>query len=120
MSASTYFPCDFKTVNYCLIYHTFLALALWARCVRIMDKKILTLQRSKVLFILIFGLPTLSLLYDSERGGDEPDAMVGDGQHVSERVKSLARGLQQDIARIITFSNEDLHVFLSRLLVYLN
>ena len=50
------------------------------------------------------------LLYDSERGGDEPDAMVGDGQHVSERVKSLARGLQRDIARIITFSNEDLHV----------
>ena len=36
--------------------------------------------------------------------------MVGDGQHVSERVKSLARGLQRDIARIITFSNEDLHV----------
>ena len=27
-SASTYFPRDFKTVNYCLIYHTFLALAL--------------------------------------------------------------------------------------------
>ena len=52
----------------------------------------------------------LILLYDSERGGDEPDAMVGDGQHVSERVKSLARGLQRDIARIITFSNEDLHV----------
>ena len=27
-SASTYFPRDLKTVNYCLIYHTFLALAL--------------------------------------------------------------------------------------------
>ena len=35
-SASTYFPSDFKTVNYCLIYHTFcLQLALYARCVRI-------------------------------------------------------------------------------------
>ena len=46
----------------------------------------------------------------SERGKDEPDAMLGDGQQVSERVKHLARGLQRDIARIITFSNEDLHV----------
>ena len=27
-SASTHFPCAFKTVNYCLIYHTFLALAI--------------------------------------------------------------------------------------------
>ena len=34
-SASTHFPRDFKTVNCCLIYHTFLALALKARCVRI-------------------------------------------------------------------------------------
>ena len=45
-----------------------------------------------------------------ERGKDEPDAMLGDGQQVSERVKQLARGLQRDIARIITFSNEDLQV----------
>ena len=46
--------------------------------------------------------------------------MVGDGQHVSERVKSLARGLQRDIARIITFSNEDLHVFILTFGFYLN
>ena len=28
-SASTYFPLAFKTVNYCLMYHTSLALALY-------------------------------------------------------------------------------------------
>ena len=33
-SASTHFPRTFKTVNYCLIYHTFFALTLYARCVR--------------------------------------------------------------------------------------
>ena len=36
--------------------------------------------------------------------------MIGDGQQISDRVKQLARGLHHDIARIITFSNEDLHV----------
>ena len=34
-SASTHFPHAFKIVIYCLIYHTFLALALLARCVSI-------------------------------------------------------------------------------------
>ena len=37
-SASTHFTRAFKTVNYCLIYHTFLALTLWTRCVRISYK----------------------------------------------------------------------------------
>ena len=31
MSASTQFPRAFKIVNYCLIYHTFLALTLFYR-----------------------------------------------------------------------------------------
>lgn len=55
----------------------------------------------------------------AERGKDEPDAMIGDGQQISDRVKQLARGLHHDIARIITFSNEDLHEMVSVSPVYL-
>ena len=35
-SAITHFPCALKAVNYCLAYHSYLTLAIQARCVRIL------------------------------------------------------------------------------------
>ncbi|KAL3861827.1 hypothetical protein ACJMK2_007842 [Sinanodonta woodiana] len=44
----------------------------------------------------------------SEHGTDEPDFMTSDGRQVSDRVRMLTTGLNKDMSRLITFSNEDL------------
>ncbi|KAK3106261.1 hypothetical protein FSP39_016255 [Pinctada imbricata] len=42
------------------------------------------------------------------KGLDEPDYMCTDGTEISERTKELIQGLHNNVARIITLSNEDL------------
>ena len=43
----TYFPCAFKAVNYCLIYHNILTLALHARRVRVLVSKCRIMTRAQ-------------------------------------------------------------------------
>jgi hypothetical protein len=42
-------------------------------------------------------------------GLDEPDC-IGEGTEISDRTKETIAGLQKNITRIITLSNEDLQV----------
>jgi hypothetical protein len=48
-------------------------------------------------------------LLQADRGLDEPDC-IGEGTEISDRTKETIAGLQKNITRIITLSNEDLQV----------
>lgn len=47
---------------------------------------------------------------ESSAGHDEPDFMIVNPEQVPEKTQQLISGLQKDISRIITFSNDDLQV----------
>ena len=59
--------------------------------------------------LLIFLYFSILGIHGGTGGLDEPD-FIGEGTEISDRTKETIAGLQKNITRIITLSNEDLQV----------
>lgn len=62
-----------------------------------------------LLVLMIWYYPPLSQMTDDPFGGDEVDNLDCN-MEISDRLKHLIAGLQKNITRIITLSNDDLQV----------